>query len=149
MDRSGTTRLPSPSRHRRSLVFETITLNDETLNRLKRASTILAKGHHVHESFRLVYIVITLLSMISVIGLLELYFFNRRVSRSHLGRTDDSIESVSLERIEPQTAVPTERRAGKGATQSVRSTNEPQYSNLTMLKCSFLVHCSCSCLNGV
>ncbi len=60
-------------------IDQTIILNNETLNRLHRVSLILAKGHYAHQSLKLVYIVIALLSILAIIIVMELVFFNRRV----------------------------------------------------------------------
>jgi hypothetical protein len=60
-------------------IDQTIILNDETLDRLQRVSLILEKGHFAHQSLKLIYIIIALLSIIAIIVVLELVFFNRRV----------------------------------------------------------------------
>ncbi|CAF1099743.1 unnamed protein product [Adineta ricciae] len=59
-------------------IDQTITLNNETLNRLLRVSTILEKGHYAYGSLKLIYIIIALLSLIAIVVVLELFFFNRR-----------------------------------------------------------------------
>ncbi|UJR09125.1 hypothetical protein I4U23_013372 [Adineta vaga] len=59
-------------------IDQTITLNNETLHRLQRASMILEKGRYGYESMKLVYIIIALLSLIAIIVVIELFFFNRR-----------------------------------------------------------------------
>ncbi len=60
-------------------IDQTIILNNETLERLQRVSLILEKGHYAHESLKLVYIIIALLSIIAIIITIELIFFNQRV----------------------------------------------------------------------
>jgi len=59
-------------------IDQTITLNDATLNRLKFASVILEKGHNAHQSLKLVYILVALLSVIAIIAVVELFFWNRQ-----------------------------------------------------------------------
>lgn len=61
-------------------IDQTIVLNNETLNRLHRISMILGKGHYAHQSLKLIYIVIALLSAIAILVVVEFMFFNRRVS---------------------------------------------------------------------
>jgi len=63
-------------------IDQTITLNDATLNSLKRVSGILEKGHNAHQSLRLVYILIALLSVIAIIAVVELFFWNRQRKNS-------------------------------------------------------------------
>ena len=60
-------------------IDQTITLNNETLNRLHRVSSILGKGHYAHQSLKLIYIIIALFSIISILGIMEFVFYNRRV----------------------------------------------------------------------
>jgi hypothetical protein len=55
-------------------------LNEATLNRLKSVSGILQKGHHAHQSLKLVYILVALFSVIAIIAVIELFFWNRQVS---------------------------------------------------------------------
>ncbi len=55
-------------------------MNNETFNRLQRVSLILEKGHYAHQSLKLVYIIIAFSSMTAIIVIIELVFFNRRVS---------------------------------------------------------------------
>lgn len=57
-----------------------MTLNEATLNRLKRISGILQKGHRAHQSFKIIYILVSLLGIIAVIALVELFLWNRQVS---------------------------------------------------------------------
>ncbi len=60
-------------------IDQTIILNNETLNRLQRVSLILEKGHYAHQSIKLIYIIIGLLSILAIIIVIELVCFNRRV----------------------------------------------------------------------
>ena len=60
-------------------IDQTITLNNETLARLHRVSLILEKGHYAHQSLKLIYIIIGLVSMIAILAMMEFMFFNRRV----------------------------------------------------------------------
>lgn len=57
-----------------------MTLNEATLNRLKRVSGILQKGHRAHQSFKFIYIFVSLLGIIAAIALFELFLWNRQVS---------------------------------------------------------------------
>jgi len=59
-------------------IDQRITLNDAALNRLKMASGILEKGHSAHQSLNLVYILIVLFSIIAIIVVVELFFWNRQ-----------------------------------------------------------------------
>jgi hypothetical protein len=59
-------------------IDQTITLNEATLNRLKSVSGILQKGHHAHQSLKLVYILVALFSVIAIIAVIELFFWNRQ-----------------------------------------------------------------------
>jgi hypothetical protein len=59
-------------------IDQTITLNDATLNRLKSVSVILQKGHSAYQSLKLVYILIALFSIIAIISVIELFFWNRQ-----------------------------------------------------------------------
>ena len=61
-------------------IDQTITLNNETFNRLQRVSLILEKGHLAHQSLKLVYLIVALLSILAIIIVMELACFNRRVS---------------------------------------------------------------------
>jgi hypothetical protein len=61
-------------------LLQTITLNEATLNRLKSVSGILQKGQNAHQSLKLVYILIALFSVIAIIAVIELFFWNRQVS---------------------------------------------------------------------
>lgn len=60
-------------------IDQTITLNNETLDRLHRVSLILGKGHYAHQSLKLIYIISALVSMIAILIMVEFMFFNRRV----------------------------------------------------------------------
>lgn len=60
-------------------IDQTITLNNETLDRLHRVSLILEKGQYAHQSLKLIYIIIALVSMIAILVMVEFMFFNRRV----------------------------------------------------------------------
>jgi len=59
-------------------IDQTITLNEAVLNRLKTVSGVLQKGHNAHQSLKLVYILVALLSVIALIATIELFFWNRQ-----------------------------------------------------------------------
>jgi len=59
-------------------IDQSITLHDATLNRLTGVSSILQKGHSVHQSLKLAYILVALFSVIAIITVVELFFWNRR-----------------------------------------------------------------------
>lgn len=54
-------------------------MNDETLNRLKRVSGILQKGHNAHQSLKLVYVLVALFSAVAIIAVIELLLWRRQV----------------------------------------------------------------------
>jgi hypothetical protein len=64
-------------------------LNDATLNRLKSVSGILQKGHNAHQSLKLVYILVALFSVIAIITVVELFFWNRQVSFNKTTRREE------------------------------------------------------------
>lgn len=66
--------------------FQTITLHNETLNRLQRVSLILEKGHYAYQSVNLVYVIIVFFSIVAMIIVIELFFYNRRVRLLYLFR---------------------------------------------------------------
>ena len=46
------------------------------------ANGILQKGHRAHRSVKLVYVLVALLSVIALIAAIELFLWNRKVSRT-------------------------------------------------------------------
>jgi hypothetical protein len=61
-----------------------VTLNEATLNRLKLVSGILQKGHNAHQSFKLVYVFVALLSVVALIVAGELFLWNQQVRGTYL-----------------------------------------------------------------
>jgi len=86
VNEDGTTE-PTKSRALRRLIpmmwiDQTITLKEATAKRLKFVSGILDKGHQVHQSLSFVYILVALLSIVAVIGAVELFLWNRQRKNS-------------------------------------------------------------------
>ncbi|CAF0885908.1 unnamed protein product [Adineta steineri] len=77
-------------------IDQTITLNDATLNNLKRVNNILQKGHSAHQSLKLVYIFVALISCVAIIVVVELFFWRRqrKVSRRSLYHYNDQEKSL-------------------------------------------------------
>jgi hypothetical protein len=61
-------------------LLQTITLNDDVLHRLQRISNVLNRADRFYRLFQLSYIITTLLVVVAVILLTELYLVNRHVS---------------------------------------------------------------------
>ncbi|CAF0950770.1 unnamed protein product [Adineta ricciae] len=77
-------------------IDQRITLNDETLNRLKRVSGILQKGHSAHQSLKLVYILVALFSTVAIIVVIELLLWRRqqKINRRFLHQSNDQEKSL-------------------------------------------------------
>lgn len=59
-------------------IDQTITVDDAPLNRLKRVTKLIHVLDNMHQSIKLVFIILALLSVIAIIVVIELFFWNRR-----------------------------------------------------------------------
>lgn len=77
--------------------FQTITLNEDVVNRLRLVSRILYGGQQLYESLGLTYIFIGLLCFIGLISLMEYYLFTRKqTNREADEKNIDEQEKLAL-----------------------------------------------------
>lgn len=77
-------------------IDQTITLNDEVVQRLQRASKILHRGEKFHQSMRLSYLIVAFFIVIGLIVLIELLISRRRpVTERHLIEEKKRSESTN------------------------------------------------------
>ena len=63
-------------------IDQTITLNDDVIQRLQRAAKILHRGEKLHRSIRFAYLIVGLFLLGGLIIVIELYLNRRRVERT-------------------------------------------------------------------
>ncbi|CAF4731985.1 unnamed protein product [Rotaria sp. Silwood1] len=62
-------------------IDQTIALNHDTANTLKRALNILRRGERLHQSIKFGHIMVVLCSVVAIIAVVELFFWNKRVRK--------------------------------------------------------------------